>query len=253
MLDWANRAVSAMLSQSLLPSSPLLHSDGNPCLPPLALCLSYFLALSSMASPFLECFLLASPNPPLVWTISSCSGDISIFSKSWKAGLAFLTGGLSVASHQSLAWESWLKCSYGSSLRDSDLLGLGRRGKSYLSWKEQEGRILWINGLWVGKHNRSVYVCMCAKLLQSCLTLSNPMDYSLPHSSVHEALQARILEWVAISYSRRSSQGSNLHLLCLLHWQASCLSLAPPGKPVCMCTYSILGKNCDRLRNGPKR
>ena len=38
------------------------------------------------------------------------------------------------------------------------------------------------------------------------LTLCNPMDCSLPGSSVHEILQARILEWVAIPFSRESSQ-----------------------------------------------
>ena len=41
---------------------------------------------------------------------------------------------------------------------------------------------------------------------QSCLTLSDPMDCSLPASSAHGILQARILEWVAIPFSRRSSQ-----------------------------------------------
>ena len=50
-----------------------------------------------------------------------------------------------------------------------------------------------------------VCVCACAKLLQLCLTLCDPMDYSLPGSSVHGILQARILEWVAISSRRRSS------------------------------------------------
>ena len=40
---------------------------------------------------------------------------------------------------------------------------------------------------------------MCA---QSCPTHCNPMDYSLTASSVHGILQARILEWVAISSSR---------------------------------------------------
>ena len=40
---------------------------------------------------------------------------------------------------------------------------------------------------------------------QSCLTLCNPVDCSLPGSSVHEIFQARILEWVAITYSRGSS------------------------------------------------
>ena len=43
-------------------------------------------------------------------------------------------------------------------------------------------------------------------LSQSCLTLCHPTDCSLPGSSVHGIFQARILEWVAISFSRRSSQ-----------------------------------------------
>ena len=43
------------------------------------------------------------------------------------------------------------------------------------------------------------------KATQSCQTLYNPMDYSLPGSSAYGILQARILEWVAISYSRESS------------------------------------------------
>ena len=61
---------------------------------------------------------------------------------------------------------------------------------------------------------------------QSRLTLCNPMDGSLPGSSVHGILQARILEWVAIPFSRGifPTQGSNLGLLpsrqilyCLSH------------------------------------
>ena len=39
---------------------------------------------------------------------------------------------------------------------------------------------------------------------QSCLTLYIPMEYSLPGSSVHGILQARILEWIAIPFSRGS-------------------------------------------------
>ena len=41
---------------------------------------------------------------------------------------------------------------------------------------------------------------------QSCLTLCDPIDCSPPDSSVHGILQARILEWVAIPFSRGSSQ-----------------------------------------------
>ena len=48
-------------------------------------------------------------------------------------------------------------------------------------------------------------LCMCAKSLQSCLTLCDPMDRSLPGSSVHGILHTRILEWVALLSSRGSS------------------------------------------------
>ena len=41
---------------------------------------------------------------------------------------------------------------------------------------------------------------------QLCPTLYNPVDYNPPGSFVHRILQARILEWVAISFSRGSSQ-----------------------------------------------
>ena len=47
--------------------------------------------------------------------------------------------------------------------------------------------------------------CVHTKLLQSCPTLCNPMDCSPPGFSVHGILQARILEWVAMAFSRGSS------------------------------------------------
>ena len=53
----------------------------------------------------------------------------------------------------------------------------------------------------------SVCVCVCVGLVaQLCPTLDGPLDCSPPGSSGHGILQARILDWVAISYSRRSSQ-----------------------------------------------
>ena len=62
-----------------------------------------------------------------------------------------------------------------------------------------------------------------------CLTLCDPMDCRPPGSSVHGISQARILEWVTISFSQPKgvfpTQGSNLHLLhcrCFLyHWATS--------------------------------
>ena len=51
----------------------------------------------------------------------------------------------------------------------------------------------------------NIHVCMCVLVAQSCLILCDPVDCSLPGSSVHGILQARILEWVAIPFSRGSS------------------------------------------------
>ena len=57
-------------------------------------------------------------------------------------------------------------------------------------------------------------LCVCVVVGQSCLTLCNPMDCSPPGSSVHGISQARILEWVAIPFSKGSSwpRDSNLDL-----------------------------------------
>ena len=44
------------------------------------------------------------------------------------------------------------------------------------------------------------------EVAQSCPTLCDPMDCSLPGSSVHGISQAIVLEWIAIAFSRESSQ-----------------------------------------------
>ena len=61
------------------------------------------------------------------------------------------------------------------------------------------------------RDEREIYLSECANIpkwsevAQSCPTLCDPVDCSPPGSSVHGILQARILEWVAISFSRGSS------------------------------------------------
>ena len=50
------------------------------------------------------------------------------------------------------------------------------------------------------------YLCVCVLVAQSCPTLCNPMDHCPPGSSVHGILHARILEWIAIPFSRVSSR-----------------------------------------------
>ena len=63
----------------------------------------------------------------------------------------------------------------------------------------------------IPQHNKS-YIWQSeseSEVAQSCLTLCDPVDWSPPGSSVHGVLQARILEWVAISFSKGSSQPRN--------------------------------------------
>ena len=67
---------------------------------------------------------------------------------------------------------------------------------------------------------------------QSCPTLCDPMDCSLPGSTVQGIFQARILEQVVISTSRLIflTQGLNPCFLHLLHWQEDSWTITSPGK-----------------------
>ena len=69
----------------------------------------------------------------------------------------------------------------------------------------------------------SVCVCVCVCMLSRSvyLTLRNPMDYSPPYSSVHGILQARILECVAISFSRGSFQPRDRTLVSCISYIGS--------------------------------
>ena len=69
-----------------------------------------------------------------------------------------------------------------------------------------------------------------AKSLQSCLTLCDPIDGSPAGSAVPEILQARILEWVAIPFSRAAAAAAKSIQLC----PTLCDSIdgSPPGFPV---------------------
>ena len=74
-------------------------------------------------------------------------------------------------------------------------------------------------------------MCLCVHF---CLTLCDPIFCSLPDSSVHGIFQARRLGWAALSLLQGifPIQGSNLHLLCLLHCQVDSLPLSHQGSPM---------------------
>ena len=68
----------------------------------------------------------------------------------------------------------------------------------------------------------SLYHCCFCLVIQSCPSLCDPMDCSPPGSSAHGISQARTLEWVAISFSRGSSQPRDQTLCLLLDRQILC-------------------------------
>ena len=73
-------------------------------------------------------------------------------------------------------------------------------------------QLIWKTQQWPQDWKRSVFISISKKVkmesevVQLCPTLCDPMDCSLPGSSVHGIFQARVLEWVAFSFSRGYSQ-----------------------------------------------
>ena len=73
------------------------------------------------------------------------------------------------------------------------------------------------------KNKIYVYLVVVMSVAQSCPPLWDPMDCSPPASSVYGILQVRVLEWVAIPFSRGSSQTRGVILIysfrfiCLFH------------------------------------
>ena len=117
---------------------------------------------------------------------------------------------------------NWQQGSHWSGLRTG-------RGK-YLSrnmWSRKTGR--WLKGDMESREGSLVWLEMKVLVTQSCLTLCDPTDCSLPGSPVHTILQARILECVATSFSRGSSFSRIKPVFPIL--QADSWPSEPPGKP----------------------
>ena len=84
-------------------------------------------------------------------------------------------------------------------------------------------------------HTSSLFICECGVhfsvcihmclVTQSCPNLCNPMDCSLPGSSIHGIILARILEWIACSFSRGSSRPRDQTHISL-HLQVDSLPLS---------------------------
>ena len=117
----------------------------------------------------------------------------------------------------------WFPPAFGLRLKHQLFLSLQPRGfqtETYTSsspgspsCQQQISGLLSVQNHTVNPHNKSQSLS-CApvryrkesySLSHLCLTLCNPMDCSLPGSSVHGILQVKVLEWVAISFSKGSS------------------------------------------------
>ena len=111
----------------------------------------------------------------------------------------------------------------------------------FIGTKLQEGCIC--SWLMLRQYQRTSFAHNCmpaSSVTQSWPTLCDRRDYSPPGSSVLDIFQARILEWIAISSSRRSSQPRDqTRISCIsLNWQADSLPLNPftPEKPLLLIT-----------------
>ena len=77
-----------------------------------------------------------------------------------------------------------------------------------------------------------------SEVAQSCQTLSDPMDCSLPGSSVHGIFRATVLEWGAIAFSNNESQLTSGSLGSKAHCHHSSITWPPQGLCIC-CSYFL--------------
>ena len=106
---------------------------------------------------------------------------------------------LETVAHQAPLSMGFSRQEYWSGLPSpppEDLPNPGIKPRSHLHWRK-------ILCHWASRE--AIYAgCEWVIVAQSSLTLFDPMDWSLPGSSIHEISQARLMEWVAISFSRGS-------------------------------------------------
>ena len=117
----------------------------------------------------------------------------------------------------------------------------GEMYQTFLKWKQQ------VEEWYIGYDG----VCGGGGLVtQSCRTLCNPMDCSSTGSSVPGILQTRILEWVAIPFSRGSSQPKDWTYISCISRQF--FTTEPPRKPMILYT-SLIECPCCSLQSIPSQ
>ena len=107
------------------------------------------------------------------------------------------------------------------------LLRYQQRGEGFLIWEDSSNGVAGYQRRNLSHHSRKVRESE-SEVAQLCPTLCNTMDCSLSGSSVHGTFQARVLEWIAISFSRGSSRPRNWTQVSRM--RADALPSEPPGK-----------------------
>ena len=99
-----------------------------------------------------------------------------------------------------------------------------------------------------GRRLSSFILLLCVLVAQSCLTLCNPMACSPPGFSVHGILQARILEWIAIPFSRGTSQPRDWTLVSCITGRF--VTIWPTGKSYFIFSISLFPQlQCSNTAN----
>ena len=129
-------------------------------------------------------------------------------------------------------WHHWLD---GHEFEQAPGVGDGHGSLACCSpWCRKESAMTehlnWLSTSWEALEPHYTVFVIWNEVAQLCPTLCNTMDCSLPGSSIHAAFQVRILEWVAVSFTRGilPTQGLNPGLpQC-----GQTLLSEPPGKPL---------------------
>ena len=125
----------------------------------------------------------------------------------------------------------------------------------WIAQKAQPGPLWWPRGVRCGKGGKYICVCMvcvCGLVTKLCLTLVTPWTVG---SSVNGIFQSRILEWVAISFSRGSFQPRDrTRVSCvaggLLHCRQILYRLSHQGSP-CICVTTVDNTDIQQICNIP--
>ena len=93
--------------------------------------------------------------------------------------------------------------------------------------------------------------CVCAHMLQLCLTICDPMNYSPPGFSIHGTPKARLLEWISMPFSRGSSWPRAWTLISFITGRSS--TNGATGEALLLCFRSPDMRCWQALCKGPER